>query len=136
MPISISMSKMIFMKYLPPVRPKLIPKLKMLRIYWNLAHLVFWIFRSRFWCQKIFLLNIYHLLGPIWSQNQKGSEFIEIRRIWYFNVKNNFYETFTNRPCRITLSKIIAMHFGIVLVITKVGSHYEFKTTSYYKLTE
>ena len=28
------MSKIIFRKYLPPVRPKLIPKLKMLRIIW------------------------------------------------------------------------------------------------------
>ena len=33
MPISILMSKMIFMKYLPPGRPKFVPKLKMLRIY-------------------------------------------------------------------------------------------------------
>ena len=41
MPISILMSKIIFMKYLPPVRSKLVPKLKMLRIYWNLAHLIF-----------------------------------------------------------------------------------------------
>ena len=31
------MSKIIFMKYLPPVRPKMIPKLKMPRIYWNLT---------------------------------------------------------------------------------------------------
>ena len=30
--ISILMSKIIFMKYSPPVRPKLVPKLKMLRI--------------------------------------------------------------------------------------------------------
>ena len=29
------MSEVIFMKYLPPVMPKLVPKLKMLRIYWN-----------------------------------------------------------------------------------------------------
>ena len=27
------MSKMIFMNYLPPVRPKIFPKLRMLRIY-------------------------------------------------------------------------------------------------------
>ena len=27
------MSKLIFMKYLPPVRQKMVPKLKMLRIY-------------------------------------------------------------------------------------------------------
>ena len=26
----------------------------MLRIYWNLAHLIFWISQSRFWCQSYF----------------------------------------------------------------------------------
>ena len=52
MPISILMSKMIFIKYLPPVGPKLVPKLKVLKIYWNLAHLIFQICRSRFYCQK------------------------------------------------------------------------------------
>ena len=33
--ISILMSKIIFIKYLPLLRPKLVPKLKVLRIYWN-----------------------------------------------------------------------------------------------------
>ena len=64
---SILMLKMIFIKYLPPARPKLAPKLKMLRIYWNLAHLIFRISPSRFWCQRLFLLNIYHLFSPNWS---------------------------------------------------------------------
>ena len=68
-PISILMWKIIFMKYLPPVRSKLIPKLKVLKIYWNLAQLILRISRSRFWCQKLFLLNTYHLLGSNWSQN-------------------------------------------------------------------
>ena len=49
--------------------PKWVPKLKVLRIYWHLAHLIFQLCRSRFWCQKWFLLNIYHLLGPSFSQN-------------------------------------------------------------------
>ena len=35
------MSKIFFMKYLPAVRPKMVPKLKMLRIYWNLEYLIF-----------------------------------------------------------------------------------------------
>ena len=37
MPISILMSKIYFMKYLPPVRPKLFPKLKMIctDMYWR-----------------------------------------------------------------------------------------------------
>ena len=58
--ISTLMSKMIFIKYLSPARPKLVLKSKMLRIYWNLAHLIFRISRSWFWCQRLFLLNIYH----------------------------------------------------------------------------
>ena len=60
-PISILMLKIIFIKFLPPVRPKLVPKLKVFRIYWNLAHSVFQICQSQFRCQKWFLLNIYHL---------------------------------------------------------------------------
>ena len=46
------LSKMIFIKNLPPVRAKLVPKLKVLRVYWNLAQLTFRTSRSRFWCQK------------------------------------------------------------------------------------
>ena len=93
MTISILMSKMIFIKHLPPVRPKLVPKQKVLRIYWNLAHSVFQICQSWFWCGKLFLLNIY----PNCSQTYKCPEFIEIWHIWYFkytnldfNVKNDF----------------------------------------------
>ena len=52
--ISILMSKIILIKYLPPVRPKLVPKLKVLRIYWNLAYSTFKIWQPRFWCQKWF----------------------------------------------------------------------------------
>ena len=48
MPISILMSKTIFKKYLPPVRPKLVPKSKLRRIYWNLAQLIFRISRFPF----------------------------------------------------------------------------------------
>ena len=51
------MPKIISMKYLPPVSPKLVQKLKMFKIYWNLAHLIFRISLSQFWCQKLFLLN-------------------------------------------------------------------------------
>ena len=97
------MLKIIFIKYLPPVRPKLVPKLKMLRVFLNLAHLVFQTCGFPFSCEKWFLLNIYHLLGHNYSQNQKCSEFIEIWYIWYFkyagfdfNVQKIFYEIFTN----------------------------------------
>ena len=41
MPNSILISKTSFMKYLPLVKPKLFPKLKMLKIYWNMAHMKF-----------------------------------------------------------------------------------------------
>ena len=102
MPILILMTKMIFIKYLPPVRPKLVPLLKVLRSYWNLAHFIFRISRSQFWCLKLFSLNTYHLFGPNWSQYQKCSEFIEIWHIQYFkyanldfDIKNDFYEIFT-----------------------------------------
>ena len=44
-PISILMSKIIF---ITPVRPRLVPKLKMLRIHWNLAHLIFQIYQLQF----------------------------------------------------------------------------------------
>ena len=66
--ILILMSKIIFIKYVPPVRPKLVPKLKVLRIYWNLAHSIIQICQSWFLCKKLFLWIIYHLLGPCWSQ--------------------------------------------------------------------
>ena len=58
------MGKLTFIKYLAPVWPKLVPKLKLLRTYWYVAHLIFRISRSRFWCQKLFSLNTYHLFDP------------------------------------------------------------------------
>ena len=42
----------------------MVRKPKMLKVYYNLPYLKF-----QFWCQKLFLLNIYHLLGPNWCQN-------------------------------------------------------------------
>ena len=59
-PVLVLISKILFIKYLPPGRPKLVPKLKMIRIYWNLEHLIFQIYQSRFWSRKAFLLN--HLI--------------------------------------------------------------------------
>ena len=40
-PILILMSKLVFIKQLLPIKPKLVPRLKILRIYLNLAHLIF-----------------------------------------------------------------------------------------------
>ena len=98
-PISILISKIIFMKYLPPVRPKLVAKLKVPRIYWNLAHLTFQICRCQFQCKKwLFSANMCQLIDPHWSQNKKCSEFIEIWLNLYFkyadldlDVKKGFY---------------------------------------------
>ena len=45
MPISILMPKIIFMKHLPSVRPKLVPKLKML----NLVNIALWIKMKNAW---------------------------------------------------------------------------------------
>ena len=45
MKISILMLKIIFMKHLLPVRHKLVPKLKLLRVHCKLAHLKFQIYR-------------------------------------------------------------------------------------------
>ena len=61
------------MKYLPPVRPKMFPKLKIFRIYWNLVHLVLQICQSQFWYQKCFFFSIKYLptarpqLVPKWT---------------------------------------------------------------------
>ena len=46
--ISILMSKIFFMKYLPPVPLISVPKLKMPRIYWNMAYFIFQICQSQF----------------------------------------------------------------------------------------
>ena len=70
-PISILMWKIIFIKYLPLFWPKLVTKLKVLRIYWNLAYSIFQICQTRFWCQKWFFWITHLLLVPNWSQNQK-----------------------------------------------------------------
>ena len=67
-PIWILMSKVIFIKYLPLLWPKLVPKWKVLRIYWNLTHSMLQICQSGFWCQKWFLGSIYQIPGQINSK--------------------------------------------------------------------
>ena len=52
MPILIEMSKKKKKKYLPPVRPKLVPKEKMRRIFSNLAHLIFQISNDQYFNVK------------------------------------------------------------------------------------
>ena len=56
------MSRIIFTKYLPPVRSKFVTKLKVCRVYWNLAHLIFQLCGSQFWYGSS--VHFYFLLGP------------------------------------------------------------------------
>ena len=98
MPISILMSKMIFIKSLQPVTPKLTPNWKCSG-FTEIWHM--WYFEYRdldFDVKNYFLSNIYQLLLPNWSQTEKCSEFIEIWTSWYFkyadlsfDVNNDFY---------------------------------------------
>ena len=171
MPISILMSKMIFIKYLPPVKPKLwrrgvvvlttaqlhltkpelrfcagsnpargmseirdgedfcqwsqlevrlqkyttktilhhhhhhqlVLKLKMLKIYWNLAYSIFQISRSRFWCLKLFLFNTSTCLAWIGPKIKSAQNLLEFGTfdISYMSIsilaqKMIFYQIFTN----------------------------------------
>ena len=67
MPISVLMPKIIFIKYLLPAKPKLVPKLKIFRVYGNL---IFEITDLDFNVKNdLFLWNVYHLFGPDQSQN-------------------------------------------------------------------
>ena len=93
------MWKITFMKYLPPLRPKMVPKLKMLIIYWNLAHVIFQISRSRFWCQKLFLLNTTCLaqIGPKIKSAQN------LLKFGTFNI--------SNMPISILMSKMIFIKY-------------------------
>ena len=103
-PISILMSKIIFIKYLPPVRSRLVPKLKVLRIYWNLAQLIFRVSRSQFWCQRWFLWNVYQLLGPNWPQI--GYKIKSTQNLLKFNTFH-----ISNIPILNLVSKIIFIKF-------------------------
>ena len=74
------MSKMIFMKYLPPVRPKLVPKLKKLRIYWNLS-------QSRFWCENLIFIKHVPLVWP------KLIPKLKLLRI-YWNLAHSIFQIY------------------------------------------
>ena len=120
MPISILMSKMVFMKYIL-LGLNWCQNKKMLKIYRNLAHLIFRISQSQFWCQKLISLNTYHFFGPNWSQNVKCSEFIEIWHIRYFKYanldfefKNGFYELFTS--CQAKLTPRLKLLWNVCLI--------------------
>ena len=85
--ISILMSKIIFIKYLPPGRPKLVPKLIVLRIYWKLAHLMFQIRRSQFSCQKCFFYQIFtNCQAPIGPKMKNAQNLLKFGRIDISNM--------------------------------------------------
>ena len=94
--ISILMSEIIFIKYLPPVWPKLAPILKVIRIYWNLAHSIFQNANLDFNVKNIFIQYL-PPFRPKLVAKFKSPEFIKVWHIWYsnnvnlnFKVKNNF----------------------------------------------
>ena len=102
MPILILMSKMIFIKYLPPASPKFFPKLKMLRIYWNLGTFDISNIPILILMWKIIFIKY---LPPVWPK--LVPEFI---KIWHircskdvdFDVRNVFYEIFTRCHAKLT----------------------------------
>ena len=100
--IAYVISKIIFMKYLPPARPKMVPKLKMLRINWNLVHVIFRISQSRFRCQKS-LTTCLIQVGPKFKSAQNLLKFgtfdiLNTQSQFWFQkwfLLNIFYEIFT-----------------------------------------
>ena len=112
--ILILMSKMIFMKYLL-LGPNWPLKLKMFRIYWNLAHLIFRISWSRFLCQKLFSLNTYHFFGPNWSENQNCSGFNEIWFWW------NIYQLLGQINAKIKTTLKFMFHISSIPILTTIS---------------
>ena len=98
------MSKIIFMKYLPHVRPKLVPKLKTLRIgSFDISNIPTSILMSKIISIKYLPLGRPKLVAKL------NLEFTEIRHIRYFkyanldfNVRNGFYEIFTSCQAKLT----------------------------------
>ena len=88
--ISILMSKIVFIKYLPPVRPKLVPKLKMLRMYLYLG--TFDILNSPIsgLMQKIIFMKY---LPPVWP---KLVTKLKVLRI-YWNLANLLFQICQSR---------------------------------------
>ena len=119
------MWKIIFIKYLPPARSKLFPKLKVLRTYWNLVQLILWISRSRFWCQKLFLLNTtcYAQIGPKIKSAQN------LLKFGTFNISNT--------AILMLVSKMVFMKYlpGQINVKVKIDLKFKFDISSILILT-
>ena len=99
------------MKYSPSVRSKLALKLKMLRINWNLAYLIFQICWFWFKCKKNYEIftSCYAQIGPKIENAQNLLKFgtFDISNIPIsFNVENNFYQIFLSNFnfCQISIN--------------------------------
>ena len=86
-------SKIIFMKYLPSGRPKLAPKLKMLRIYWHLAQLIF---------HRVGM--IFHLIFQAWAFNFIKKE--TLAQVFSCEFCEIFKNTFSYRTHLMAASEI------------------------------
>ena len=95
--VLILMSKIIFIKYLPSVRSKLVPKLKVLRIYWNLAHSIFQICQSQFVMLKMIFTKYLPPVRPKLVPNLKM-----LRVYWNLGTFD-----ISNVPISIIMSKTI-----------------------------
>ena len=92
MSISILMWKMIFIIYLPPVRTQLVPKLKILQIYWNLAHLIFQ--TSRSWLKIIFIKYLSPVLAQIGFKIKSAQKLLKFGTL---NVSNMLTSILTSK---------------------------------------
>ena len=119
------MSKVIFMKYLPPARPKMVSKLKMLRIYWKLVHVVFWISKSRFRCQKL-LITCLTQIGPKIKSAQN------LLKFGTFDILNTSIPTLMSkmifikylspaRPKLVPKSKMLRIYWNLAHLIFRIS---------------
>ena len=110
------MSKIIFMKYLPHVRPKLVPKLKTLKIgSFDISNIPTSILMSKIISIKYLPLGRPKLVAKL------NLEFTEIRHIRYFkyanldfNVRNGFYEIFTSCQAKLTPRLNLLWNFCLI----------------------
>ena len=82
------------MKYLPPAAPKLVQKLKMLRIYLNLTHLMF-----KYVSLDLHVKNNFYQIFTT-CQTHISPKFI---KIWHIDISNT--------PILILMSKMVFMKY-------------------------
>ena len=99
------MLKMIFMKSLPLVRLKMFLKLRMLRIYRNLEHIIFQISRSWFWRQK--LIFIKHL-API-----RPKLVPRLKILWNLCLMFQIFQSWLRDMIKVTLNNYMLCKIGL-----------------------